>query len=124
MNLRSYYQWQLIILNMEQINKLKTVYGKYFSLGYLNTDINTKFALISLVNYITVKLNKPNKPVDQLAVLNKINSDLKLPQEFIDGLSVVCEDFAYGCKTFPTFGIEDKKIVSTIKSILEKYVPF
>lgn len=109
---------------MEQIDKLKTVYGKYFSLGYLNTDINSKFALISLVNYITVKLNKPTKPVTQLAVLNKINSDLKLPQEFIDGLSVVCEDFAYGCKTFPTFGIEDKKIVSTIKNILEKYVPF
>ena len=109
---------------MEQIDKLKTVYGKYFSLGYLNTDINTKFALISLVNYITAKLNKPNKPVTQLAVLNKINSDLKLPQEFIDGLSIVCEDFAYGCKTFPPFGLEDKKMVATIKNILDKYVPF
>ena len=114
----------LIIKHMEQYDKLKTIYGKYFTLGYLNTDINSKFALISLVNYVAMKLSKPNKIVTPLMVLNKINSDLKLPQDFIDGLSIVCEDLAYGCKTFPTFGIEEKKLVPTIKGILDKWVPF
>ena len=31
----------------------RLVYNKYFSLGYLGKDINNKFAIISLISYIT-----------------------------------------------------------------------
>ena len=79
--------------------------------------------------YLDPKIENLYRIFDQNERKDYLRLDLNenpggLPQEFIDGLSVVCEDFAYGCKTFPTFGIEDKKIVSTIKNILEKYVPF
>ena len=36
----------------------------------------------------------------------------------------MCEDFAYGCKEFPTFGIKDKDIPLKIKEILKTYLPF
>ena len=42
-------------LSYKQLNQL---YNKYFSLGYLNTDINAKLALISLIGYIVKELKK------------------------------------------------------------------
>ena len=47
-----------------------------------------------------------------------------LPEDYIKGLSVVVSDFSNGCKEFPTFGLEDKKIPSKIKEILTMYLPF
>ena len=48
-------------LSYKQLNQL---YNKYFSLGYLNTDINAKLALISLIGYIVKELKKKNRFVD------------------------------------------------------------
>ena len=31
---------------------MQRLYNRYYSLGYLETDINAKFALISLIGYI------------------------------------------------------------------------
>ena len=78
--------------------QLRAVYEKRFTLGYLNMDINNKFALISLVGYLTMKVREKNPTATHLSVLNKINADLKLPQDFINALAIVCEDFSYGCK--------------------------
>ena len=48
----------------------------------------------------------------------------EIPDAFCRSLSVICEDFAYGCSEFPTFGIEDKEIPGKIKEILLTWVPF
>ena len=44
-------------------------------------------------------------------------------KHFIKGVAVVVEDFSYGCKSFPTFGINDKDIPNKIKEILSTFVP-
>ena len=105
-------------------NELKSFYGKNFSLGYLNTDIQKKFALISLVCEVTKLAKEKNPDANHYIILQKISEDLSLPDDFIIGLSIICEDFAYGCKEFITFGLKPKEYISNIKSILSTYVPF
>ncbi len=128
MSLRDFFLWlpiiKLTVMSEPTYEQLRAVYEKRFTLGYLNMDINNKFALISLVGYLTMKVREKSPTATHLSVLNKINADLKLPQDFINALAIVCEDFSYGCKQYPTFGIKDKDIISTIKSLLNKWVPF
>lgn len=105
------------------IERMQEVYGKYFSLGYLNNDINTKLALIALTGYLVYRLREKKPDITAYQVLTKIAGN-ECPEDFIKGVAVVVEDFSYGCKEFPTFGIEDKKIPSKIKEILKDYLPF
>lgn len=112
-------------------NELRRFYAENYSLGNLNipeskehSSFERKLILISLINYVVEK-NKPKNPdMTHYSLLYKLNSNLGLPDEFIKGLAIVCEDFAYNCKTFPTFGLEGKKIIEEIISILRTYMPF
>ena len=54
----------------------------------------------------------------------KVSQNLGLPEDFIKGLAIVCEDFSYGCTEFPTFGLEGKDILKQIIEILKSFVPF
>lgn len=113
------------------IDELKRIYSDYFSLGYLNvlddkshTSFEKKLILISLICYLYDK-NKPKNPdLTYYSLIYKISKDMNLPDDFLKGLSVVCEDFGYGCTKFPTFGIEGKQILEFIRNILDSYVPF
>ena len=69
-----------------------------------------------------MKLKNPD--TTYYAVLMKLSDKLGLPDDFIKGLSIVCEDFGYECKEFPTFGLEGKKILEEIINILKTYIPF
>lgn len=102
---------------------LREIYTRNFSLGNLNTDINNKFALISLTAYVTYKLKQKKPDVTVYQVLQKI-TESKFSDDFIKGIAVMIEDFSYGCTQFPTFGIEPKKIPSKIKEIMDTYFPF
>ena len=104
-------------------SELEDIYKKYFSLGYMNTDVNTRFALVSFICYITKKLKSKHPNVTYYQVVYKLAEDL-IPEDNIKGLAILCEDFAYGCTEFPTFGIEDKKIPGKIKEILRNWLPF
>ena len=112
-------------------NELRNFYSEHFSLGYLNipttkehSSFEQKLIFISLICYIVEK-NKPKNPdLTHYSLLYKINEKLNLPDDFIKGLAIVCEDFAYQEHNFPTFGLEGKKILETIISILKTYVPF
>ncbi len=107
-----------------QYKQLQDLYGRYFSLRYLGQDINTKFALISLVSYMTYKLKQKRPDVTHYQVLMNITKDAPLPDDFIKGLAVVCEDFSYGVKEFPTFNIKPENMVKTVKEILLNFLPF
>lgn len=107
----------------QPIESLRETYNAYFSLGHLNTDINTKFALISLINYLTQIVKKKNPFMTQYEVLKQIIKN-EVPDAFCRSLAVVCEDFAYGCTQFPTFGIENKQIPAKVKEILLSWNPF
>lgn len=102
--------------------EIKEFYDKYFSLKFFGSDINNKFALISLICYLVYKMHPKNPKITPLALLNKINSNV--PDNIIQALAIMCENFGYGCTEFPTFGIEDKKIPAKIKELLKNYVPF
>lgn len=105
------------------IDELKSIYHNNFSLKYLGNNFNEKVGLIALICYIVEKMKSKHPGVTYYEVIYKLGRDY-LPDEFIVGLSIVCEDFAYGCKEFPTFGLEDKKIPSKIKEILSNWLPF
>ena len=49
---------------------------------------------------------------------------MNLPHSFEKALSIICDDFSYGCKEFPTFNIKGSDMVKTIKNILNSYLPF
>lgn len=110
------------IIKTPPYSEMQSTYSRLFSLGHLGIDINSKFALISLVCYLQYKLSQKKSDVTHFNVLKKIAPNL--PEDFLKGLAVVCSDFGYSCTSFPTFGIEDKKIPSKIKELLNSYSPF
>lgn len=103
--------------------EMQRMYSRYFSLGFLNKDLNTKFALISLIGYLTDKVKSKRPDTTHYQIIRKIAGN-DVEEDFVKGLAVVCSDFAYGCKSFPTFGIEDKNIPAKIKEILSDRLPF
>lgn len=113
----------MIINENISYSELNSIYDRFYSLGYLNVDINTKFAFIALTGYLVYKLKQKKPDITTYQVLRKIVG-LSLPDDFIKGASIVIDDFSYGCTAFPTFGIEDKNIPAKIKDILSNYVPF
>ena len=108
-------------LSYKQLNQL---YNKYFSLGYLNTDINAKLALISLIGYIVKELKKKNPDVTYYGVTTKLAEGTGLPEELVWALAIIVEDFSYQCTDFPTFGMKQGQMISKIKEILSMYLPF
>lgn len=111
------------IITTPPYDEMQRVYARWFSLGNLNTDINAKFALISLICYLTDKLKSKKPDITHYQVVRKIIGN-DFPEDTVKGLAVICSDFAYGCTQFPTFGIDDRSIPSKIKEILSNWVPF
>lgn len=100
----------------------KELYRKHFSLGCLGSDINNKFACISLTCYLYNKLKEKISDITYLKLLKKVSPNS--PDDLLISLAIICEDFSYECKSFPTFGIKDKDIPDTLKGILSNYCPF
>lgn len=112
-------------------NELRKFYADNYSLGYLaipNTEkyssFERKLILISLINYLVNKNKAKNPDLTHYALIYKLSKNLGLPDSFIKGLAIVCEDFSYGCDNFPTFGLEGKQILNEIINILKSYLPF
>jgi hypothetical protein len=113
-------------------NDLKKFYSEHYSLGYLNlsakdghTPFERKLILISLICYVVEK-NKPKNPdLTYYSLIYKLSKNMGIPDDFIKGLAIICEDFAYGNNgNFPTFGLEGKMILNEINSILKSFLPF
>ena len=114
---------------MTKFNELRRIYSDNFSLGYINSgnnrsSIENRFVLISLIDYITYKSKLKNPDTTHYEIIMKLNKNLGLPDEFVKGLAIVCEDFAYSCNDFPTFGLKGQDIIKEAISILKLYVPF
>jgi hypothetical protein len=114
---------------MTKFNELRRIYSDNFSLGYINSgnnrsSIENRFVLISLIDYITYKSKLKNPDTTHYEIIMKLSKNLGLPDEFIKGLAIVCEDFSYDCTDFPTFGLKGQDIIKEAISILKLYVPF
>lgn len=114
--------------NLQNISfdKLLAIYEKYFSLGYLNTDVSDKLACISLTCYITNELRNKGKKINCYEVLLQIGKDMTKTQKetFLKSLGVICESLMYGNKVFPDFGIKPKDMPKTVQNLLNHYCPF
>lgn len=117
----------MVIIENPTYQELSEIYARYFSLGYLNTDIGDKFALVSLTCFLTKQARLKNPDATPYQVLMKIVGDT--PQnkewEFLKALSIVCDDFMKQTTEFLTFDLKSaKEIVVKIRSILDTYLPF
>lgn len=110
--------------------ELQQLYSDYFSIGYLNSSQSTRspfenrIVLISLVCYVTYKAKLKNPDTTHYQILMKLSDKLGLPDNFIKGLSIICEDFSYMCTEFPVFGLKGNDIIKEIRAILSTYLPF
>lgn len=112
------------VINLTYEEK-KDIYRDNFTLGYLGNDINKKFTLLSLVCLVTYLAKQKDPDATPYSMLKKINKgDTTLPDSFIHAIAIQCEDLMYGCESFPTFGVPNKEIISTIKKLLNEYLPF
>lgn len=114
----------LEILNSKPYKDLLKCYQENFSLGYFNTDIKNKFALISLLCYVTYKAKQKKPDVTHYEIIMQLTKNQSLPDTMVKRLAVICDDFSYGCTEFPTFELKGNDILKTIKDILNTYVPF
>lgn len=116
-------------MNFEELRRF---YSENYSLGYLNlsesdghSPFERKLILISLICYLYDKNKSKNPDLTYYSLIYKLSKNLGLPDNFIKGLAIVCEDFAYGeNKNFPTFGLSGKDILKEIQKILSTYIPF
>lgn len=109
--------------------ELRQFYSDNFTLGYINSghnrsSIEERFVLISLIDYITYKSKLKNPDTTHYEIITKLSKNLGLPENFIRGLAIVCEDFSYQCSDFPVFGLKGQDIVKEAISILKSYIPF
>lgn len=104
--------------------ELEDFYNKYFSLGKIASNINEKFALISLIGFITYNLKKKNPDITYYEIISKLANGTGLSDLEIKALAIMVEDFSYECIDFPTFGLKPKEMQAKIKEILNKMMPF
>ena len=109
-------------------SELEEYYRKYFSLSCLNTTIENKFGLISLICFLTQQARKKNPDATCYQVIMKVLGNEtfdKYRMEFIRGLSIVCDDFMKHSSEFLTFGLKTSKaMVDKIKEIIDTWLPF
>jgi hypothetical protein len=110
-------------------DNLRHFYVENYSLGYINSgngrsSIENRFVLISLIDYLTYKTKLKNPDTTHYSVIMKLSKNLGLPDNFIKGLAIVCEDFSYYCTEYPTFGLQGQDIIKEVVSILKSYMPF
>lgn len=107
--------------------ELESYYRQYFSLEGLNCDIGNKFALISLICFLTKQARQKNPDATCYQVIMKIidGEESDYDMKFIRGLSIVCSDMMKHSNEFLTFDLKTSKaMVSKIKEILNTWLPF
>ena len=114
--------------NLDYYDK-HSVYQKVFSLGNLvSDDMNEKLVLISLVALVTQKMREKDPTNNPLKLLMQITGQIKdnsFFYQFLESLSIIVEDFMYGCKKFDPCGLKSsQEIINRIKEILSTWVPF
>lgn len=108
------------------LTDLRSTYNRYFTLSCLNVGPDAKFALISLICFLTkqARKNNPKATVDQ--VLRKVlNGRAMNSNGLLRAVTCICEDMLLGEGEFPIFGAKSsKEIVDKIVEILGKEMPF
>ena len=106
----------------------RDLYIKTFSFGSIGKNVNDKLILISLLSltYMKMKVKKPDITVlDILKSITKHSPDNSSFYQLLEALSVVVEDYSYGCTDADACGLNSsQEIIEKIKTILNQWVPF
>lgn len=113
-------------------DELNEIYEKYFSLKNVAVTMDNKFGLISLICFLTKQARTKKPDATCLQVIEKINASTSTNpfvacnnQDFLKGLSIICEDYMKTKGDFMTFGIKtSKEMIAKIREILESELPF
>ena len=113
---------------LDYTDKLQ-VHNRVFSLGTFDSpDLNEKLILISLVSLVTRKMREKDPTATPLSILMKITGQVKDNSgfyQFLESLSIIVEDFSYGCTKFDTCGLTNSQdIINKIKEIINTWLPF
>lgn len=113
---------------LDYTDKLQ-VHNRVFSLGTFDSpDLNEKLILISLVALVTRKMREKDPTATPLSILMKITGQVKDNSgfyQFLESLSIIVEDFSYGCTKFDTCGLTNSQdIINKIKEIINTWLPF
>lgn len=113
---------------LDYTDKLQ-VHNRVFSLGTFDSpDLNEKLILISLVALVTRKMREKDPTATPLSILMKITGQIKDNSgfyQFLESLSIIVEDFSYGCTKFDTCGLTNSQdIINKIKEIINTWLPF
>lgn len=116
-------------LNEMDYNSTRVLFNKYFSTGNLNLNLENKLALIGMICYITNNINRTKDELNKVTcyqVICKIGKDFpdEVHQDFFKALGAICDDFMYGSKEFPTFGIDPKTMPKEVLKLLNTWMPF
>ena len=90
-------------------------------------DIDNKFALISLICLLTDAQRKKSPGVTCYSIIKKVLSIIKLeiPDDYCEGLAIICEDFMIGTNKYNSCGLKSsKEIIEKIGQILANWLPF
>lgn len=104
--------------------ELTRFYKENFSIGFISNNLDSKLALVSLICYVVYKQRQKYPLVTYYQVISQISKNIGLTEAQKVGLSIVCEDFGYGCSEFPTFGLKGAEIINKIKELLSNELPF
>lgn len=108
------------------LTDLRSTYNRYFTLACLNVSPDNKFALISLICFLTRQARKKNPEATVDQVLRKVVSGKAMNSNgLLRAITCICEDFLQGEGEFPIFGAKSsKEIVDKIVEILNTEMPF
>lgn len=105
--------------------ELSGIYREYFSLGNVACDIGSKFALISLVCFLTKQARSKNPDATTYQVIKKVRGTSCNSETLLLGLATICNDFMKNTTEFLTFDMKTSKdMVNKINEILNKELPF
>lgn len=107
-----------------EFEEKRNLYFKYFNIGYFNLKFEDRFKLIGLICFMYQQLTKKNSSITYLKLIKSIDKENFLPTNMHDALALLCEDFAYYCEDIPSFNVEPKEILPTIREMFKKWMPF
>ena len=116
-----------IISGKPTYKDLQNIYSRWFSLGGIAGEVDNKFALISLICVLTNAQKKKNPNITCYEIIQTVLSkgNNSMPDDYIYGLSIVCEDFLKGSTKFNNCGLKTAKdMVIKINEILNNWLPF
>lgn len=109
---------------LDAYKKLTEDYDKFF-IGYFSgtKEINTKFAVISILGHLTKEIRKKKPTTTSYEVIKAIEPSLI--DEIAMPLGAVTEGFMYGTEEYELFGMtENKDMVKFVKDTLITLIPF